>query len=370
MNDKPGVLIVGAGPTGLVAAHELARAGIKCRLISKDPHRAMQSRAIAIHPRTVETFELMGLGDDFLAAGQRITGVNMYGDSGRIAHVNFDGLETRYPFVLGVPQDETERILEEHVAKLGLAVERNTELVGLAQHGSGFTARLQKGDHIEEVETDWVLGCDGAHSAVREKLGIAFEGSTYPEHFLLADVRVEGDLDHDEAAVWLPADGATGFFPLPEDRWRLIVANSPADWKAEPNLAQCQALIEQRGLSHLRLADPLWTAVFRIHRREAGHFHQGRAFLLGDAAHIHSPVGGQGMNMGIEDAVNLAWKLGLVIGQGGNPALLDSYEPARSTARHGHALSARSPNVAGDAVASSGRKARRGDIGACDQLPA
>ena len=329
MNDKPSVLIVGAGPTGLVAAHELARDGIKCRLISKDAHRAMQSRAIAIHPRTVESFELMGLADDFLAAGQRITGVNINGDSGRIAHVGFASLDTRYPFVLGVPQDETERILEEHVGKLGLPVERNTELVGLAPNGSGVTARLQKDGRIEEVEADWVLGCDGAHSAVREKLGISFEGGTYPELFVLADIRVEGDLDHKEAAVWLPADGATAFFPLPEERWRLIVANSPADWKGEPSLAQCQALIEQRGLGHLRLADPRWTAVFRIHRREAGHFRQGRAFLLGDAAHIHSPVGGQGMNMGMQDAFNLAWKLGLVIGQGGNPALLDSYEPER-----------------------------------------
>ena len=248
MNDKPNVLIVGAGPTGLVAAHELARDGVNCRLISKDPHRAMQSRAIAIHPRTVETFELMGLAEDFLAAGQRITGVNTYGDSGRIAHVSFDSLETRYPFVLGVPQDETERILEENVGKLGLTVERNTELVGLTSHGSGVTAQLQTGDRIEEIEADWVLGCDGAHSAVREKLGISFEGRTYPEHFVLADVKVEGDLDHHEAAVWLPADGATGFFPLPEDRWRLIVANSPANWKGEPSLAQCQALIEQRGL--------------------------------------------------------------------------------------------------------------------------
>jgi 2-polyprenyl-6-methoxyphenol hydroxylase-like FAD-dependent oxidoreductase len=329
MNDKPTVLIVGAGPTGLVAAHALARDGVNCRLISKDPHRAMQSRAIAIHPRTVETFELMGLADDFLAAGQRITGVNTYGDGGRIAHVSFASLDTRYPFVLGVPQDETERILEEQVGKLGLAVERNTELVGLTANGSGVAAQLQKDGRSEEVEADWVLGCDGARSAVREKLAISFEGSTYPEHFVLADVKVEGDLDHNEAAVWLPADGATAFFPLPEERWRLIVANSPADWQGEPSLAQCQGLIEQRGLGHLRLADPRWTAVFRIHRREAGHFRQGRAFLLGDAAHIHSPVGGQGMNMGMQDAFNLAWKLGLVIGHGGNPALLDSYEPER-----------------------------------------
>ena len=325
----PNCLIVGAGPTGLVAAHELARDGIRCRLIDKDAHRATQSRAIAIHPRTVETFELMGLAEAFLAAGQRIAAVSTYGDNRRIAHVGFGSLDTRYPFVLGVPQDQTERILEEHVGRLGVTVERNTELVGLTQHGPGIQARLRCGDRVEEVEADWILGCDGAHSAVREKLGISFSGATYPEHFLLADIKVEPDLDHNEAQVWLHGDGPAAFFPLPEGRWRLIVGNSPPEWRDEPSLAQCQALLDQRGPGGLRLVDPRWISIFRIHRRIAGHFHQDRAFLLGDAGHIHSPVGGQGMNMGIQDAFNLAWKLSLVIGKNGNPALLDSYEAER-----------------------------------------
>jgi pentachlorophenol monooxygenase len=329
MSEQSKVLIVGAGPTGLVMAHELTRGGIRCRLIDKDAHRATQSRAIAIHPRTVESFKLMGLANEFLAAGQRIAGVNTYGESGRIAHVSFHSLETRYPFVLGVPQDETEGILEEHVAKLGVTVERNTELVGLSQHGSGVSARLRHGDRIEDFEADWVMGCDGAHSTVREQSAISFAGATYPEHFALADIKVEGDLDHGEAQVWLAAEGALAFFPLPGNRWRLIVANSPADWKDEPSLAQCQRLVDERVPGGLRLVDPRWIAVFRIHRREAGQFRRDRVFLLGDAAHIHSPVGGQGMNMGMMDAVNLAWKLGLVIGKGANPALLDSYEAER-----------------------------------------
>ena len=329
MNDRQNVLIVGAGPTGLVMAHELARAGIRCRLVDKDAHRATQSRAIAIHPRTVESFQLMGLADDFLAAGQRITGVNTYGDSGRIAHVDFRSLDTRYPYVLGVPQDETERILEEHAANLGVPAERSTELVGLTSHDAGVTTRLRHGDRIEDFEADWVVGCDGAHSTVRDQSAISFAGATYPEHFLLADIKIEGNLDHAEAQVWLTESGALAFFPLPEDRWRLIVANSPADWMGEPSLAQCQTLVDQRGPGDLRLVDPRWTAVFRIHRRAAGHFRRDRVFLLGDAAHIHSPVGGQGMNMGMLDAVNLAWKLGLVIGNGAAPSLLDSYEAER-----------------------------------------
>jgi 2-polyprenyl-6-methoxyphenol hydroxylase-like FAD-dependent oxidoreductase len=329
MSARSKALIVGAGPTGLVMAHELARDGIQCRLIDKAPHRAMESRAIAIHSRTVETFELMALVDDFLSAGHRIAGVNVYGESGRIAHAEFGMLNTRYPFVLGVPQDETERILEERVARLGVRVERNTELISLAHRESGVSVRLRTAGQVEEVETDWLLGCDGAHSTVREQLGISFSGGTYPEHFVLADVKVAGDLDHAEAQVWLHREGGLAFFPLPEDRWRLIIINSPPDWHDEPGLAQCQALVNERGLDHLRLGDPRWTAVFRIHRREAARFRNNRVFLLGDAAHIHSPVGGQGMNMAIQDAFNLAWKLSLVLRSGGNSRLLDSYEAER-----------------------------------------
>jgi 2-polyprenyl-6-methoxyphenol hydroxylase-like FAD-dependent oxidoreductase len=328
MSNNPKLLIVGAGPTGLALAHELARAGVDCRLVDKTAHRTTQSRAIAIHPRTIETLELMGVADAFLAAGQRITGVDLNGNGGSIAHVAFASLETRYPYVLGVPQDETERILEEHVAKLGIAVERGTELTGLTRRDGLILAQLRGQGGVEEVAADWVLGCDGAHSAVRDQLGVGFAGATYAEHFVLADIIVAGDLDHNKAAVWLAADGAVALFPLPHDRWRLIVTNAPPEWQAEPKIEQCQTLLDQRGLANLRLADPRWTAVFRIHRRIASRFRQDHAFLLGDAGHIHSPVGGQGMNIGIQDAFNLAWKLALV-GGGASPALLDSYEAER-----------------------------------------
>ncbi len=329
MTEKQSVLIVGAGPTGLVMAHELARAGVQCRLVDKNAHRATQSRAIAIHSRTLESFELMGLADEFLAAGQRIDAVDIHGADGPIAHVEFSSLDTRYPYVLGVPQDETERILEEHVAKLGVRVERNTELGGLTLDRAGVSARLRRGNGVEEVEADWVLGCDGAHSTVRDQLSVSFSGATYPEHFVLADIKLTSNLDHGAAQVWLTGDGALAFFPLPDNRWRLIIANSPPDWPGAPSLAQCQELVDARRPGNLKLTDPRWIAVFRIHRREAGQFRRDRAFLLGDAAHIHSPVGGQGMNIGIEDACNLAWKLGLVIRDGASPALLDSYEAER-----------------------------------------
>jgi 6-methylpretetramide 4-monooxygenase / 4-hydroxy-6-methylpretetramide 12a-monooxygenase len=156
------VLIVGAGPTGLTIAHELARDGITCRVVDKSAHRAMESRAIAIHPRTVEMFELMGLAEDFLRAGDRITGVSLYGESERIAHAGFGMLETRYPFVLGLPQDETERILEERVTRRGVQVERNKELIGVRQLESGVSARLRTaGGTIEDIDVEWLLGCEG-----------------------------------------------------------------------------------------------------------------------------------------------------------------------------------------------------------------
>ena len=161
-----------------------------------------------------------------------------------------------------MPQDDTERILTEHVERHDVRIERNTELVGLTTHASSVTARLRSGDQVEEVEADWVLGCDGAHSAVREQLTIPFSGSTYPEHFVLADLKVQGDLDPALGQVWLHEAGALAFFPLPQDRYRLVVANSPGDWHDNPSLAQCQTLVGARGPGSIRLSDLRWSAVF------------------------------------------------------------------------------------------------------------
>ena len=329
MSERSKVLIAGAGPTGLVMAHELARDGIDCRVIDKAPHRATESRAIAIHSRTLETFELMKTTDEFLGEGQRITSLRIDGDRREIAQIGLDAIDTRYPFVLGMPQDETERILEEQTARHGLRVERNTELVGLTAHDRGIAARLRIGDRVEEAEADWLIGCDGAHSTVREQLGVSFAGSTYPERFALADLRVSGELDPAQGRIWLHEKGALAFFPLPQNRYRLVAANSPGDWRDAPSLAQCQALVDERGPGGIRLSDLRWASIFGIHRREAERFRCDRVFLLGDAAHIHSPIGGQGMNMGIQDAFNLAWKLSLVIRNAASPQLLDSYEAER-----------------------------------------
>ena len=164
---------------------------------------------------------------------------------------------------------------------------------------------------------------------MREQLGVSFAGSTYPERFALADLRVSGELDPAQGRIWLHEKGALAFFPLPQNRYRLVAANSPGDWRDAPSLAQCQALVDERGPGGIRLSDLRWASIFGIHRREAERFRCDRVFLLGDAAHIHSPIGGQGMNMGIQDAFNLAWKLSLVIRNAASLQLLDSYEAER-----------------------------------------
>ncbi|MBV8089701.1 MAG: FAD-dependent monooxygenase [Alphaproteobacteria bacterium] len=330
MNGSENVLIVGAGPTGLVLAHELTRDGVACRLIDKAAVRSAHSKAIAIHARTLETFQLMQIVDDFLAVGQPIDAIRLFGESDEIGHVDLAStIPSRYPFVLSVPQNQTEQILEDRLAQRGVRVERGTELTHLEPRDGGVVTRLRVDDQEQLAEFDWVMGCDGAHSRVRQALGIGFAGSTYPEHFLLADLRVAGGVDPTEARVWLHRDGVVALFPMPKDRYRLVVADAPSEWTSEPTLRQCQELVEARVPGAPALSDIGWSSMFRIHRREAAQFRQHRCFLLGDAAHIHSPVGGQGMNMGIQDAFNLAWKLSRVIRGVADPILLDSYEAER-----------------------------------------
>ena len=324
------VLIVGAGPAGLVMAHELARYGVQCRLIDRQRYRPITSRAIAILPRTTEIFNLMRVADDFLGAGRPIRAINIFNDTERIARIGLHRLDSPYPFALALPQDETERLLEKDVLRLGINVERNTELMTLYQNQEGVTARVRiNGSRIEQTGCDYLIGCDGAHSTVRHLLGMPFRGGSYKETVLLADVRVEGSLERDEAQIFLHTNGLTLLFPMPKDRYRLVAADPPPHWGVEPTLDQCQSLMNMRDLDRLRLSDPSWTSTFRISHRKADHFRLGRVFLAGDAAHVHSPMGAQGMNAGIQDAFNLAWKLGLVASRIARPELLDSYEAER-----------------------------------------
>jgi 2-polyprenyl-6-methoxyphenol hydroxylase-like FAD-dependent oxidoreductase len=327
-------LVVGAGPVGLSMASELIRHGVSCRIVDENAGPTDQSRALGVQSRTLEVFESMGIVGEALGRGKKLYGLNAYEAGKRIVHVglDFEGLETPYPFLLILPQGQTERILIDHLASQGTQVGRRTRLSGLVQDVTGVTATLAGEDGAERtVRSRWLIGCDGARSTVRHALNLPFEGAEYEEKFLLADARVDWDVPDDEAHFIFTAEGPVGAFPMPEPgSWRLIDTTGAVQTDDPAQvIARFQALLRQNGHPAVVIRDPAWVSSFRIHRRVVGTFRSGRCFLAGDAAHIHSPAGGQGMNTGIQDAYNLAWKLGLVAAGASGDALLDSYNAER-----------------------------------------
>jgi 2-polyprenyl-6-methoxyphenol hydroxylase-like FAD-dependent oxidoreductase len=326
------VLVIGAGPTGLALAAELTRHGIACRIVDKATGPTPLPKATSVQARTMEVLEDMGVVDEVLAAGHQSHGVNIYSHTQRLMHFSYDDLESSYPFMLNIPQSGMERILGGRIARLGLAVEWQTELVGFTQDADGVTATLRDADGREEtVRAGWLVGCDGAHSTVRHTLNIPFEGHTYQQWFGLADARIHWALRHDELHGFVHPQGLLFIIPMPgEDQYRLIVEAEKRADDAELTLADFQAAVDERGPGNARLSDPGWIAPFTVNARRAATHRQGRVFIAGDASHIHSPAGGQGMNTGIQDAYNLAWKLALVIRERANPALLDSYDAERT----------------------------------------
>jgi 2-polyprenyl-6-methoxyphenol hydroxylase-like FAD-dependent oxidoreductase len=333
MADKVVALVVGAGPVGLTMAMELRRYEIDLRIVDKSASRTDKSKALVLWSRSLELIERVGCVDRFLATGMPAHGARISNGSKLIGEINFDDVKSRYPFALMIPQSETERLLEEQLEGFGTKVERLTELSSFVARADGVTANLRNAEGMEKrVEADWLIGCDGAHSAVRHGLGMGFEGSTQPSDFALADLRLEG-LNPDKLDVFWHAKGILAFFPIGRDRYRVIAdlgqaktASSPAD----PTLEEMQYLVDERGPGNIRLHDPYWLAGFRINERKVTDYQRGRVFLAGDAAHIHSPAGGQGMNTGMQDAFNLAWKLAMVIHGEAKASLLESYSVERS----------------------------------------
>ncbi|MFO0823801.1 MAG: FAD-dependent monooxygenase [Gemmataceae bacterium] len=347
MSSELPVLIIGAGPTGLMLAGELTRYGVKCRLIEKRAKPQDTSRAVAIQARTLEIFSYLGILDQFYPRGTVYHGMSAYNGKSRLAHITFDELDSPYPFILGVPQCETEDILIKRLAGMGLSPEWATEMTGFTQDDAGVTVGLKKADGTPEtVRCRWVIGADGAHSPVRKGAGLTFLGETYESGFALADVRIDWALPHDEVLVF-PGNGEHGLtavFPLPgENRYRLtwefeathkIEAGAVAQHGRvtdvpEPTLADAQKILDERVAFPAKAHDGVWYANFRVNSRMAAAYRNGRVFLAGDAAHIHSPAGGQGMNTGLQDAFNLAWKLAFVENGAARPAILDSYHDER-----------------------------------------
>jgi 2-polyprenyl-6-methoxyphenol hydroxylase-like FAD-dependent oxidoreductase len=329
------VLVVGAGPVGLTMAAELARYCVSVHVIDMAAGRSDKSKALVVWSRTLELMDRMGCGGSFVTTGIKGRGARIFAGGSEIAHISLDGLDTPHPYALMLPQSETERLMEQHLNSLGVQVERGVELLQFDTGTDGVTATLRHADMRQEVvDAAWMIGCDGAHSTVRHGLGLQFEGDTLPSSWILADLHLSGPVAQDEIVNYWHADGVLVLIPIAPGRYRIIADAgevAPGERPADPTLAQVQAVLDQRGPGGLQVSDPVWLAGFVINERKVADYRAGRVFLTGDAAHIHSPAGGQGMNTGMQDACNLAWKLALVCrGLAPVEPLLDSYSAERS----------------------------------------
>jgi 2-polyprenyl-6-methoxyphenol hydroxylase-like FAD-dependent oxidoreductase len=328
------ILVVGAGPTGLVLALWLTKLGARVRIVDKTAEPGTTSRAVAVQARTLELYRQVGLGDEVAERGRKAAAVNLWVAGKTAARAVFGDMGaglSRYPYALIFPQDEHERLLIDRLAEAGVQVDRQTELLGFEEAAGHVVAQLERPDGAqEECEAVYIAGCDGAHSTVRETLGIGFPGGVYAHLFYVADVEASGAAMNGEVHVALDTTDFLAVFPLKGDgRARLIGTVRQEAERQHENLSWDD--VSKRVIEWMRIhvGRVNWFSTYRVHHRVADHFRKGRAFLLGDAAHIHSPVGGQGMNTGIGDAVNLAWKLAAVLHGRADPTLLDSYEPER-----------------------------------------
>ena len=327
------VLVVGAGPTGLFLAMWLARLGVTVRIIDKAAEHGTASRALVVHARTLELYRQLGIADAVVKQSLRFDTANLWVANRRVGHVVLGDLGrglSPFPYLLIYPQDEHERFLIGHLATLGVTVERPTELVSFTDDDGGVHAILRRGDGREErCAAAYLAACDGAHSRAREQLGVGFPGGTYEHLFYVADVDATGPVLDNSLHVILDDADFLAVFPLKNGRLRLI--GTVRDELAEKRDTLAWSDVSSRVLDRidLKVNTIHWFSTYHVHHRVAERFRVRRAFLLGDAAHIHSPVGGQGMNTGLGDAANLAWKLADVLRGRASPGVLDSYEPER-----------------------------------------
>ena len=321
------VLVVGAGPTGLVLAADLLARGVPTRIIDKGDGVNLETRAIAIHARALEVLDLMGLAERFVEHGQIVRWFRFYADGKPRLSLDLSRNGTRFGFMLDIPQHQTEYLLRARVAELGGVIEQRAELTGLTDEAAGVTARVRDaGGQARVITASYVVGCDGAHSRVRHELGLTFHGHPYPQAWLLADVRLDWARPQDMVHAFFRADGVPLIcFPMRDRRWRLVVPFAGDRAAGAPDLGEIQRLVDQRAPERVVVSDPSWLASFNCHRRSTDTYRRGHVLLAGDAVHIHTPAGGQGMNTGITDAHNLGWKLALVAAGQAPGQLLDTY---------------------------------------------
>ncbi|KAL6229455.1 hypothetical protein BDW75DRAFT_225068 [Aspergillus navahoensis] len=337
MKSNPDVLIIGAGPSGLVTALWLAKQGTSIRIIDKAKADVSTSRALAIQARTLELYRQLDIAEEVVANGHKIKATNIWSEGTCQGHIPIGDIGTGltpYPFIHIFSQDQHERLLEERLCSLGVQVERGLELIGFTENDSSITARLRSTDHESNTETcevAFIVGCDGAHSTVRHATGIEYHGAAYSHIFFVADIEGEGPTINGEAHVSFNQSEFMLLFPYDNDR-RARISGAIDDETAQRKGTDIRfedVAPQIRQSFKLQIDKMNWFSTYRSHHRVAASFARGRVFLVGDAAHIHSPVGGQGMNTGIGDAINLAWKLSAVIKKQAGLSLLDSYEIER-----------------------------------------
>lgn len=335
------VVVVGAGPSGLMLALELAVRGVSVSIFEKRSERSQESRALVLQARSLEFLDNLGVVEDFLRAGRVGVGLELWARGAKRVSMDFSDIgadDTRFPYVLFQSQAETERLLEEALSRHGVRVERGLELVDFDPGQDDVKIDVRRGDVVERHVARYLVGCDGAHSAVRKRLGLSFDGDRYPQGFLLGDVRLDWPLPKDKLVVCIEREGLLAHFPLTAEASRVIVNpmgdvtldERPAGSEAL-SLEELQSAVTRVSPVPAKLSDPKWLARFHLHHRGVKRYRVGRVFLVGDAAHIHSPAGGQGMNTGLQDAANLGWKLAQALKspRGESERLLESYHEER-----------------------------------------
>lgn len=327
------VLIAGAGPTGLMLALWLTRLGVRVRIADPKPGPVRETRAIAVQARTLEFYDQLGLGAEAMTLGRPFGAFNLFVRGQWRGRVNLSGAGTDvtpHPYLYILTQDQNEKLLVAHLSALGVTVDWQTSVAGFTQDRDGVSAELVSVKGSEIVRAGYIAGCDGAASAVRHALDIPLSGGTYGQRFYVADVTVSGKVRPDDVNISMNDARFLAFFPMPEPGRHRVIGQLPDDASEDVGFEQVRGQLEADGLAQVQQLH--WFSTYRVHHRVADHCQQGRAFLLGDAAHVHSPVGGQGMNTGLGDACNLAWKLAQAVR--GHPAAqataaLATYEAER-----------------------------------------